>query len=169
MDGLFHSRNYSSIFSFRNKKNVRTESRAQKRVASYGNSSSRGEAIIVDRPFWPPINKRRASCAPPSTASCLRPTFTRFTSSPKPWPHAGFASSNESFWSAVGSEPPHRFPEVRKIANHQARTGGSHQVGKSAVAASLCRRSPKSLTKRCRRIDSGDDSQTTSLGVLQSL
>src|SRR5438874_7934835 len=32
------------------------------------------------------------------------------------------------------------------------RTGGSHQVGKSAVAASLCRRSPKSVTKRCRRI-----------------
>src|SRR6266404_9645680 len=27
------------------------------------------------------------------------------------------------------------------------RTGGSHQVGKSAVAASLCRRSPKSVTK----------------------
>ena len=42
------------------------------------------EAIIVGRPFWPPINKRRASCAPPSTAPCLRPTFTRFTYSPKP-------------------------------------------------------------------------------------
>jgi len=23
-------------------------------------------------------------------ASCLRPTFTRFGYSPKPWPHAGF-------------------------------------------------------------------------------
>ena len=41
------------------------------------------EAIIVGRPFWPPINERRASCAPPSTASCLRPTFARFTYSPK--------------------------------------------------------------------------------------
>src|SRR6476646_1636432 len=27
------------------------------------------EAIIVGGPFWPPINERRASCAPPSNES----------------------------------------------------------------------------------------------------
>src|SRR5882724_13023232 len=72
------------------------------------------ESILVGRPFWPPINKRQASCAPPSTASCLRPTFTRFTYSPKPWPHAGFRIKQRIFWSAVGSGAPHRFPQVRK-------------------------------------------------------
>ena len=50
-----------------------------------------------------------------------------------------------------------------------SRTGGSHRVGKNAGATSLCRRSPKSVTKRCRRIDSGDNSQTTFLRIPQTL
>ena len=105
------------------------------------------EAIIVGRPFWPPINKRRASCAPPSRASCLRPTFTRFTYSPKPWPHAGFRISNESL-KCGGKRSATPLSSGSQASRITWRTGGSHQVGKNAVVASLCRRSPKKCDKK---------------------
>jgi len=103
------------------------------------------EAIIEGRPFWPPINKRRASCAPPSTASCLGPTFTRFTYSPKPWPHAGFRIKQWIFWSVVGSGAPHRFPQVRKHRESLGPLEDHTRSEKAPVATSLCRRSPKSV------------------------
>jgi hypothetical protein len=105
------------------------------------------EAIIVGRPFWPPINKRRASSAPPSTASCLRPTFTRFTDSPKPWPRAGFRIKQWIFGVRWEAERHTAFLRFASIANHLAHwriTPGR----KSAVAASHCRRSPKKCDKK---------------------
>ena len=75
------------------------------------------EAIIAGRPFWPPINERGASCGPPSTASRLRPTFTRFTYSPKPWP---LASNNESFGARWEAERHTAFLRFASIANHFA-------------------------------------------------
>src|SRR6266480_8067297 len=87
---LFHSGNYISIFSFRNKKNVQTKSHAQKEEPVVGTRSHAarintcGAAILA-------ANKQTAGfVCTTSTASCLRPTFTRFTYSPKSWPHAGF-------------------------------------------------------------------------------
>jgi hypothetical protein len=126
------------------------------------------EAIIVGRPFWPPINERRASCAPPSTASCLRPTFTRFTYSPKPWPHAVFASSNESFGVRWEAERHTAFLRFASIANHLAHWEHIRSV-KAPSPLRFAGAVQKSVTKRCRRIDSGDNSQTTFLRIPQTL
>src|SRR6476620_5720373 len=118
------------------------------------------EAIIVGRPFWPPINERRASCAPPSTASCLRPTFTRFTYSPKPWPHAGFRINNESFGVRWEAERHTAFLRFASIANHLAHWRITRGRKKAPSPLRFAGAVQKSVTKRCRRIDSGDNSQT---------
>src|SRR4029077_4978616 len=78
------------------------------------------EAIIVGRPFWSPINERRASCAPPSTASCLRPTFARFTYCLNRGRTQVFASSNESFGVRWEAERHTAFLRFASIANHLA-------------------------------------------------
>jgi hypothetical protein len=78
------------------------------------------EATIVGRPFWPPINKRRASCAPPSTASCLRPTFTRFTIRLNRGRAQVVAPSNESFGVRWEAQRHTAFLRFASIANHLA-------------------------------------------------
>jgi hypothetical protein len=104
------------------------------------------EAIIVGRPFWPPINKRRASCAPLSTASCLRPTFTRFTIRLNRG-RAQVVAPSLNLLECGGKRSATPLSSGSQGSRITWRTGGSHQVGKSAVAPSLCRRSPKSVTK----------------------
>ena len=110
------------------------------------------EAIIVGRSFWPPINERRASCAPPSTASCLRPTFTRFTIRLNRG-RAQVVAPSLNLLECGGKRSATPLSSGSQGSRITWRTGGSHQVGKSAVAPSLCRRSPKSVRKRCRRRD----------------
>jgi hypothetical protein len=78
------------------------------------------EATIVGRPFWPPINKRPASCAPPSTASCLRPTFTRFTIRLNRGRAQVVAPSNESFGVRWEAQRHTAFLRFASIANHLA-------------------------------------------------
>ena len=78
------------------------------------------EAIIVGRPFWPPINERRASCAPPSTALAsvqhLRDSPIRLNRDRT----QVFASSNESFGVRWEAECHTAFLRFASIANHLA-------------------------------------------------
>jgi len=114
-------------------------------------------------------NERRASSAPPSTPSCLRPTFTRFTYSPKSVAARRFSHQAMNLWSAGGTGAPHRFPQVRK---HRESLGAPEGHTRSEKAPSPLRFAgavQKSVTKKCRRIDSGDNSQTTFLRIPQTL
>jgi len=92
-------------------------------------------------------NKQTASCAPPSTASCLRPTFTRSTYSPKPVAARRFSHQAMNLLECGGNRSATSLSSGSPASRTTWRTGGSHQVGKSAVAASLSRHCPKKCDK----------------------
>jgi hypothetical protein len=93
-------------------------------------------------------NERRASSARPSTPSCLRPTFTRFTYSPKSVAARRFSHQAMNLLECGGNRSATPLSSGSQASRITWRTGGSHQVGKSAVAASLCRRCPKKCDQK---------------------
>ena len=66
---------------------------------------------------------------------------------PKPWPHAGFRIKQMNLLECGGKRSATPLSSGSQASRITWRTGGSHQVGKSAVAASLSRHCPKKCDK----------------------
>ena len=88
--------------------------------------------------------------------------------SPKPWPRAGCRTKLESFGVRWEAQRHTAFLRFARIANHLAHWRITPGRKKRRRPFALPAQSKK-CDKRCRRIDSGDNSQTTFLRIPQTL